>query len=193
MGTTIPELNAQWQSTGGQNIAGGVPAVTGLAAQEIGNTIKRTTFNFTNVTFALTDVAGVVAYSGKKIYDFPEGNIVVLGAVADIALTKSSTGVNATWNGDFSVGTVTASNNSTLTSTEANIIPSTATPAGVAGVSSARGKHTAVAVVDGTGTAVDLYLNFLVDDADQDVTTTACNLICNGTITLTWMNAGDHA
>jgi hypothetical protein len=35
-----------------------------------------------------------------------------------------------------------------------------------------------------------VYLNILVDDADHDVTSTACNIIANGTITLVWENYG---
>lgn len=172
---------------------GTVPAVTGLTADEGGaHAFRETILRFKDVAFALTDVAATVAYSGKKVYDFPAGNILIFGATADLVLTKSSAGVNATWNGDFSVGSVTASNNDSLTSTEANIIPSTATPAGIAGVSSAKGINTAaIAPFDGTGTALDLYLNFLVDDADQDVTTTPCNLIVNGTLRLLWVNLGD--
>jgi hypothetical protein len=192
MGTTVPELNSRWLATGGANTEGGVPSVTGLTASEVGNVVRRTTLNFSNVAFALTDVAATVAYSGKKVFDFPEGQIVILSAVADLDLTKSAAGVNADWDGDFSVGTVTASNNATLTSTEANIIPSTATPQAAAGVTTANGQNTGVAVLDGTNTAADLYLNLLVDDADQDVTGTPTSLIVNGTLTVTWIKGGDY-
>ncbi len=46
-------------------------------------------------------------------------------------------------------------------------------------------------VLDGTGTANDVYLNFLIDDTDHNVAGTACNLIVNGTVTLHWVNLGD--
>jgi hypothetical protein len=187
-------LKGLYDFLSGTKSNGAVPAVTGLTITENGvGPIKQTVFNFSNVAFALADNAGVVAYSGKKIYDFPEGLIKVLGAVANLALTKSSAGVNTNWDGDFGVGTVTASNDGTLASTEQNIIPTTATPQATAGATTARGKNAAdIAPLDGTGTAIDLYLNFLVDDADHDVTTTPCNLIVNGTLTVTWMNLGDH-
>ena len=87
---------------------------------------------------------------------------------------------------------MTASNNATLATTEQNIIPTTATPQAVSGATTAKGvATTASQLLDGTSTAVDLYVNFLVDDADHDVTTTPCNLILNGTVSVYWLNAGD--
>lgn len=173
---------------------GAVPSVTGLSVVENGaGPLRQTVLTFDDVAFALTDVAATVAYSGKKVYDFPAGSIKIFGATANLALTKSAAGVNADWDGDFGVGTVTASNNATLSSTEQDIIPTTATPQAVTGATTAKGRNAAdIAPFDGTTTAVDVYLNFLVDDADQDVTTTPTNLIVNGTLTITWTNLGDY-
>ena len=112
-----------------------------------------------------------------------------------IDLTKSSAGVNDDWDGDVALGTVTATNDATLQTTEANIVPSTATPQASSGATTANAQSTTTEVpliIDGTTTAGDVFLNFLVDDADHDVTTTACNLICNGTVKLTWINLGDY-
>lgn len=174
---------------------GALPSVTGLAVAEYGDgVVHKTVLTFTDVDFALTDVAGVVAYVGKKVYDFPEGFIKLLGAVANLSLTKSSAGVNADWDGDFALGSTTAGNNNALATTEQDMIPTTATPQAAAGATTAKGVSTAAEEVlfDGHTTALDAFLNFLVDDADQDVTGTACNLIVNGTVTLHWMNKGDY-
>jgi hypothetical protein len=173
----------------------GVIAGSGAAVAEYNTGIAhKTVFTFTNSALALADEAGVVAYVGSKIYDMPAGAILFLGATSDLDLTKSSAGVNADWDGDVGVGTVTASNNATLASTEQNIIPTTATPQAVAGVTTANAQSTATenAVINGTSTAADVYLNLLVDDADHDVTGTPCNLIANGTITIYWINLGDY-
>jgi hypothetical protein len=173
----------------------GAVAGAGVAATEYGDgAMHRTKLTFTNAPFALSDAAGVVAYTGVKVYDFPAGLLYIIGAVADLALTKSSAGVNADWDGDVGVGTVTASNNATLSSTEQNIIPTTATPQAVAGVTTADCKSTAteIALYDGTSTALDMYLNLLVDDTDHDVTGTPCNLIVNGTLVFSWINLGDN-
>lgn len=171
---------------------GSDPSVTGLSIDEkVIGPLRVVTLTFEDVAFAMVDEAGVVAYSGKKVYDFAAGLICVVGAVADLDITKSSAGVNADFDGDFGIGTVTASNNATLATTEQNILPTTAVPQAVAGVTTADGVNAAVAFIDGTATAADVYLNFLVDDADHDVTATPCNLIVNGTVTLTYFHLGD--
>ena len=170
-----------------------LPTVTGLTAESSGAGAFRTiTFTFDDMAVAMVDEAGVVAYAGTKILDFPEGAVAIIGAVADLALTKSSAGINDTWDGDFGVGTVTASNNATLATTEQNIIPTTATPQAVSGVSSANGVSTAALYLDGTTTPADVYLNFLIDDADHDVTGTPANLIVNGTMKLHYVWLGNH-
>lgn len=193
-----------WSGTAWVSSDGGSPAAsgsgaaagTGVTASELvaGGVVHQTVLTFADVEIALTDNAGVVAYGGLKVYDFPAGAILLLGAVADLDLTKDAAGVNADWDGDFGVGTVTASNNNSLASTEQNIIPTTATPQASSGATTANGQSTATenAVIDGTGTAADAFLNFLVDDADHDVGGTPTNLIVNGTLKLTWINLGDY-
>lgn len=167
--------------------------VTGLTGVSKGAGHYRTLeITFDDVAIALADEAGVVAYGGLKVVDMPEGAVAILGAVAGLAVTKSSAGVNTDWDGDFGVGTVTASNNATLATTEQNIIPTTATPQAVSGATTAKGVATAAVYLDGTTTPVDIYLNFLVDDADHDVTGTACNLIVNGTLTIHYLYQGNH-
>lgn len=186
-----------YNTTAGVSKRGAVVAKTGLAVGEAGaHALRQTTFTFTACHFAMIDNAGVGAHKGVQLYDFPAGNILILGATADIALKKSSAGIVDTWNGDFGVGTVVADSGATLASTEQNIIPTTATPAatgvGALATTTAKGINVAaIAPLDGTATAVDLYLNFLIDDADQDVTGTPADLILTGTLTVTWLNLGD--
>lgn len=172
----------------------GAAAGTGVVASEYGNSfLHKTVLQLTDVEIPLVDEAGVVAYGGLKVYDFPAGQIHIVGATLACALTKSSAGVNATWDGDIGVGSVTATNDGTLGTTEQNIIATTATPQAVSGATTGNAISGASSnvVLNGTSTAVDVYLNVLVDDADHDVTGTACNLIVNGTLTLLWVNSGD--
>lgn len=173
----------------------GTPAGTGVTHEDSGTgNVHKTVLTLVNTPIPLVDEAGVVAYGGLKIFDFPQGNTLFLGAVADLALTKSSAGVDADWNGDVGIGTVTASNDATLATTEQNLIPTTATPQAVAGVTTADAKSTTTEtgkIFDGTATAIDAFLNLLVDDSDHNVTGTPCNLIANGTVSLTWVNLGD--
>lgn len=172
--------------------AGSAVAGTGVSGNATEAGFTKQVLTFKNTPIVLADNAGVVAYGSLKVLDFPQGSIVIQGATANLVVTKTSAGVNATWNGDFGLGTVAADNTATLSSTEQNIIPTTATPAAVAGVTSAKGRSTASVILDGTTTAVDAYINFLVDDANQDVTTTPCNLILNGTVTIIWANMEDY-
>lgn len=180
-------------ATASGTVLTGTAAGTGVTATEesLGGVMRKTTLTLTDVVLALADEAGVVAYKGIKVYDLPAGLQTFLGAAASLSVVKDSAGVDDAWDGDFSMGTVTASNNNALTSTEANLIPSTATPQAVAGATTAIGVSSALLMVDGHSTAGDLYLNFIIDDADHDVTGTACNLTVNGTITLYWMSMID--
>ena len=184
-------------TTGASETTVGVGDVIGDGATlaEYGDGVThKTVLTLTDVAVVLTDAAAVVAYGGTKVYTFPEGYLYTISAVSDIAVTKSSAGVDADWAGDFGFGSVTASSNTTLATTEQNILPTTATPAATAGVTTSNGVSTATehAILDGHTTAIDLFLNYLVDDADQDVTTTPCNLILNGTITVLWTSMGDN-
>lgn len=186
-------INAWPHALDGADGVPDVPTVAGLTGSvDVIGPVQRVTLTFDDVALAMVDEAGVVAYAGLKVLDLPEGAYVIHGAVADFDLTKSSAGISATWDGDFGVGTVTASNNATLATTEQNIIPTTATPQAVAGVSTARGVSTAAVYLDGTTTPSDVYVNFLVDDADQDVTGTPANIIVNGTLTIVYTYLGNH-
>jgi hypothetical protein len=194
----IRVVNSNGQVQSGTSAVGGVGAAagTGVVATEAGNgALHTTTLTLTNAAVTLADEAGTVAYGGLKVYDMPAGAIQFLGALSDLDLTLSAAGVNADWDGDFGIGTVTASNNATLSSTEQDILPTTATPQAAASATTANGQSTiteAGIVIDGTSTAADVYLNILVDDADHDVTTTPTNVICNGTIKLVWVSLGDY-
>ena len=170
-------------------------AVSTVSATEYGaGLVHKTVLTLEDFTVAMSDAAGTTGYGGAKLYDLPEGAICFLGAVADLDLTKSSAGIDDDWDGDFSVGTDTAGTDASLSLTEANIIPSTATPQASGGVTTAAGQTGTAGstVVDGTATALDVYLNLLVDDADHDITSTAANIVVDGTVTLSWMNLGDN-
>lgn len=186
-----------WKTTAGVSKLGTLATKTGLTKLEAGaHAFRKTTFVLDAVSMALVDEAGVIAYTGQKLYDFPAGNILILGATADLVVRKSSAGVIDAFDAIFGVGRVTASNNNTLASTEQDIIPSTAmaqaTGVGAAAVAPAKGINVAaIAPFDGTGTAIPLFLNFLVTDADHDVTTTPANLLVTGTVEVTWVNLGD--
>lgn len=193
-GGTVAALAVTGALTTGNNI--GAVAGTGVTVVELGDGVfHKAVFTLVNTPVVLVDNAGVTAYGALKIYDFPEGYLYTVGASADLAVTLSAAGVNADFDGDIGLGTVAADNGATpLASTEQNIIPNTATPQAVAGVTTADCVSTSTehAIIDGHSTASDLYINMLVDDADHDVTSTPTNLILNGTITVLWTSLGDN-
>jgi len=169
-------------------------AVGTVVAEEQGTAGRKVVLTFTDETVAVLDNPATVGYLGLKIFDLPEGLIFFVASSADLVITKDSAGVDDDWNGDFGVGTITAAGSTPLAGAEQDLIPTTATPQATAGATSAKGASTdteAGVIHDGTTTAKDVYLNILVDDGDQDVTTTPCNFILNGTITLCYMQCGD--
>lgn len=162
-----------------------INTVTGLTGKTGKISADTLVLTFANVAVTLADEAGVVAYGGVKIADLPatSGHFGV-SAVVDLVITKSSAGVNNDWDGDISIGTVTASNNATLTGTEANILASNSTPQAVSGVCTLLVGNNTQSLLTAQ-TAQGVFLNLIVDDTDHNVAGTACNLILNGTVFLT--------
>lgn len=171
-----------------------MPTVAGLSGKSMGAGHFRTLeLSFSNMPISMVDEAGVVAYGSQKIVDMPEGAIVVLGAVANLTFTEAATGINADFDGDFGIGTTAAGNNNALATTEQDIIQTTATVQAVSSVAVAKAVRTgAPAAFDGTVTPVDLYLNLLIDDADQNIGAGPAIVNVNGTVTLHYLYQGNH-
>lgn len=175
----------------------GAVAGTNVSVVEYGTAdIHKTVITLTNEVITISDDAGVAQYGGTKIYDFPQGLLCTMGAVIDGALTTGVTGtIKATWDGDVALGTATATTGATLTGTEADVLQSTATTTAVANVGVTDAVSIATALTesgarwfDGTATAKDLYLNFVIDD---DASHTAGTATFTGTITIMWSIIGD--
>jgi hypothetical protein len=100
------------------------------------------------------------------IGDFPEGNILLLGAIAYAKVTKvTAAGTLDTFTGAYSVGS-TPTADATLTGTDVDVIPSTALSAAVAGASAVtRGAQPAQAILDNTDGSLELNFNLKLDDA----------------------------
>lgn len=158
----------------------GTPNGTGVTVKE-GN--GRTIITLTNVAVATTDATTSGAGGGLKIYDFPEGLLDYRGAVANVTITAAA-GITATAAVVAALGTAAAAADATLTSTEADLLPSTATPlTASAGTFAAVSTTSQSALLDGTATAKDLYLNFAIPDAGSTANST---ITVNGTITVAW-------
>lgn len=174
--------------------ASGIGATNGatVSAVEYGiGPIHQTTLTFaaTPITMRDTQQGG-----GVKIYDFPEGRILFLGATGSIAVTTTSvltSTLNAGVTCNWGIGSATQSS-ATVASTEQDIIQVTAfTSSATINVAGAVSKGVGVLTpLDGTTTAIDAYLNLAVagaTDIDANATVTV-----SGTATITWMNLGDY-
>jgi hypothetical protein len=170
----------------------GAAAGTGVSAVEYGNgAMHKTVLTVAALPITVTDTGGAGGGQGsQKVYDFPEGPIQLIGSSYNLTTARSSTGIAATAALVGSLGSVAADNaNATLTSTEADMIASTAGPL-TAGAGSLKSHGSLVATAfDGHTTALDAILNLAVPDANISATDT---ITLNGTITLTWANLGDY-
>lgn len=184
----VRKLNLLRDTVSGSTVAG---AATSVAAtvNETGGTI-RTVLTLDKYIVNMVDNTTGGAQGSAKIYDFPECNLLFLGATCNLTVLAGVGGITDTAAVVASVGTAAASNaDATLTATEADLIPSTAATL-TAGAGTAKGKTATAGVVvfDGTTTAKDAYLNFAVPDAGSTGNDT---LTVSGTITLVWSNLGD--
>lgn len=195
--TTLGQLLAwsgsAWVLPGGGSPGGiGAAAGTGNVATEKLGVVRQTVLTLTDMALTVTDA---LAYASQKVYDFPEGRLLVLGATANLRFGVTSdraSTINDSAAMDWSVGTAAASN-ATLATTMLDLIPKvdhTLDGAVDAYTALAGGALAASAQFDGTGTAKDAYLNVSFPtgtDIDADGT-----LKVSGTITITWANLGDY-
>jgi len=183
-------LTDNLQQIGGWT-AGSVPATTITADETIFGPIKQTILTLSNFLVTVANTTGA-SFGGGKIYDFPEGRILVLGVTANLGFVWTGEDIVATGSGDYSLGT-TVTIDATLSGTDVNLLPSTAmTDPFVGGVGAATGGALAASAhFDGTTTAVDAYLNLIIDDAD--VSDGASDVVkCSGTVRITWVQLGDY-
>jgi len=140
------------------------------------------------------DGASGVGFGSAVIGDFPEGNLLFLGAVSYLQFFSADAGVTATYDGDYSIGTVPTADANVSDSGEANIIPSTALGAATAKLSPVvRGTQPngslAGVVFDNTDGSLELNLNLLIDDAA--ISADDVVLTVNGTVTILYSVLGD--
>lgn len=183
--------------TGG-DASGAANGATVGATETVVGFLHKTKLTCTATPITVTDDAGVAQYGGVKVYDFPEGMLCILGAVVTGSLTAGVTGtIIDNWDGDVALGTATATTGATLTGTEADILQSVEVSAGASdkiGVVDAVSVATALTESgarwhDGTATAKDMFLNFVIDDNATHTTGTAT---FTGTIELIWTKLGDN-
>lgn len=164
------------------------PAGSGVSVEEFEFKPRRLRYTFKNAVVAMTDATTNGNHGSLKFADFNAGAVVIVGAISNLAIVAAA-GIDADAEVVGSVGSAaTGVDNATLTSTEANIIPSTiCTLSESAGVMD--GEFSAVAALDGTQTAIDARLNFAVPGADATANST---ITVNGYIDLIVLFLGDN-
>lgn len=172
--------------------ASGVGAKNGatVTAAEYGDgAIHKTVLTLAATPISVVGATGI-GFGGTKIYDFPAGRIAILGVTASLAFPIVSTEGNLanTADGDWAMGTTSEEDGTMDRATDINLLPKTATSAN--SLSTAVGAAlVATTQIDGTGTAVDVYVNLTIDDAETDETSI---LGATGTVTISWVNLGDY-
>lgn len=151
-------------------------------------------FTFNNVKVMVTDA---LAYAGLKLFDFVEGKIRVKGGTARFTFgvdTVRASTINDSASLTWGVGSAAASS-ATLATTMQNVINTvtrTLTGTGAAPSPASAGDVVSTAfTLDGTTSAVDLFMNFAFatgTDIDADGV-----LSVNGKLTLLVENFGDNA
>lgn len=172
------------------NSGAGSPATAGIKAEELGaGVVRKTVLKLSNTPITLTDVAGTCQYGSIKLYDFPQCGMQTLGARVVGALTASS--LVATFGGVFSLGSAVAAGDATLTSTEADFLPSKTITTAVANVAAFSGVTIAAPATvywDGSSTAKDLYLNVAITDNASSAAGTG---YFTGIVEVFWISFGD--
>lgn len=142
-------------------------------------------------TITITDADAAGAHGSRKIVDFSQGAVRFLGATCDIAITAAA-GISATGAVVCGIGTSAAgTDNATLAGAEQNVIPTTSVTL-TASAGAFKGESTGTegaTTIDGTATAVDLFLNMVVSATDATANST---LTVSGTVTLHWVDLGDN-
>jgi hypothetical protein len=174
------------------------PAVTGLTVSEEGfGAVKKTVLRLNDVPVPVISVTTGNGVGGVKIYDFPGGDIVLLGCIAQlsnrIVAAEQADFTDATPEGDVGIGTVAPANADALGTDATDDNFGTAAPFTMSAYADASIpiNSEAIQVFDGKTTPIDLYLNQLVDAADIDDGATS-EILYSGVITVHWLNRGDN-
>jgi hypothetical protein len=140
---------------------------------------------------ALT-VAGAsgVGWGTVVLGGLPEGNLLILGAVANMRFSGPTSGsLDDDWVGDFGIGSTPASDG-TISAGDVDIIDSTAIGAATAEVSPVtRGTGVTTKVLDNTAGTLELNMNLLIDDAD--ISADGIEMTVDGELYLSFVVLGD--
>jgi len=138
----------------------------------------------------ITDPGAANGFGTAVIADFPDGDLLFLGAAAYLRLTKSGAGLADAFAGNLAIGSAPTAD-ATLSGGEVDFVPSTAFTTAVNGVSAYTryaGAAGAFTVIDNRNGALELNFNCFITDATL---TAAASLIVDGKINIAYIHLGD--
>ena len=195
--TIQQETTGSYKITDGTNTVGGqgtAPATGSVEIQEhqFGPFI-RTDFVFKATSLAVTDAAGSGSSASLLIYNFPACGVAFLGSRLDFtSFVEGAALTTAAGDAVHILGLGSAAANAgdgALTGTEVNfgVLSGQITNSGGTGAGTGVVGASSTAL-NGTATAVDLYLNWSGTAATIDANST---IVCNGTASVLWCHLGD--
>lgn len=149
------------------------------------------------IPFALKIVssgASGVGFGTAPLAGLPEGNILLLGAVAYAVVAKDTVlgaaGTLDTFTGNYAIGSAANADADLADAGDADVIASAAISAAVSGVSaSTRGTGATPVVIDNTDSSKVLNFNLLLADASVSADTQHLNV--TGTLYIAYIVLGD--
>lgn len=138
-----------------------------------------------------TGATGVAVFATTVLQGLPEGNILLLGGVANITLTgPGSADLADDFQGDYSVGT-TPANDATLVGSDIDLIGvTTIVPAAAELAANNRGTNSTSAILNNTAGQQEVNLNILLD-ADEITNLVSVDIAVTGTVDILYSMLGD--
>lgn len=171
-------------STPGAGLAAGAFKETSVGP------LKQVAVTFDGHVVTMTDATTSGIHGSEKLFTCPLGLVMILGAHAELTILAGDGGIADDAAIVAAIGTVTTqTGNGALSSTEADIVASTA-------MTLAAGTDTETlistdtecpAIFDGTTTAKDVFLNFAAADAEASDDDT---LTVDGTVIVSYLQMG---
>jgi hypothetical protein len=168
----------------------GLPYSMRRGSAQTGPALKKMRIKLDAKAISVAD--GAPGYGTVVIGDFPQGNVVYFGAVANMQFTKTDADIIATFEGDAALGTAPTADGS-LAGAEVDLIASASM--GIAAVASvspltryASAAALAGTIYDNTDGSLEINLNVLIDDGSISG---AGSLTVSGWVELLYATLGD--
>lgn len=146
-----------------------------------------------DTVLSITGATGVIQRASAVIGDFPQGNILLLGAVAYVGLAGPGGSANLTddFEGDFAIGSAPNADTDLSDATDFDIIPATTMgPATAEVITAKRAINAAQAILDNTDGSLEINLNVLID-ADEVTNAQTVAIRATGALYIAFTVLGD--